>query len=87
MSNVQDLDEAAVKRTMAAIKVARIGFALATGDRSDAAQAAKELMYIIVDMVPVDDLKEFLSDSARVYIDLENDVAEQIKLSELEKNR
>lgn len=44
------------------------------------ADGAKQLLGIAVDMVPVDQLKEFLTERDRIWADLAADVAEEIKL-------
>jgi hypothetical protein len=72
--------EEKARTTAIGITVARIGFDLATGNRSDASAAAKELMGMAVDLVPVEDLKDFLTEHDRVFADLTADVLEQIKL-------
>jgi hypothetical protein len=63
----------------------RLGVDVALGDRQDAAAVARELLALAVDLVPVDELKEFLTDRDRVFADLETDVAEEIKLSGINK--
>ncbi len=66
--------------TVAAAKVARIAFDVATGDRTDAGKAARELLYLAIDMIPVAELRDFLSERDRIFADLEADVLEQLKL-------
>ncbi len=50
------------------------------GDRTDAVAVARQLMAIAVDMIPVDQLKEFLTERDRNFADLATDVAEELKL-------
>jgi hypothetical protein len=61
-------------------KLARIGFDLATGDREDAGTAAREIMALTVSMIPVDDLKGFLTETDRIFAELAADCAEQLKV-------
>ena len=77
--------EERAKLTTLAAKAARIALDIATGDRADAAVAAKEVMLLAADWVPVDELKEFLAQRDRIFDDLEADVLEQIKLDSLKK--
>lgn len=63
-----------------AVQVARIAFDLATGDRADAAQAAKEIANLVVDLVPVDEWKQFLTARDKTWADAATDIAEEIKL-------
>ncbi len=69
---------------MAALDAASIGIAVASGALSPA-QGAKELLGLSVDMIPVEYLKEFLTERDRIWADLAADVAEQIKLEKLNK--
>ncbi len=72
--------EEEAKILLIGLKVSRIGIDLATGDRKDAGVAAKELLGMAVDMIPVDEMKDFLTERDRIFADLATDVAEQIKL-------
>lgn len=58
----------------------RLGADIVAGDRKDAIATARQLMALAVEMVPVDELKEFLTDRDRIFAELATDVAEQIKL-------
>ena len=62
-------------------RIARLGLALALGDRSDAVEAARELTGLAIDMIPVNELKPFLTERDRIWADLAADVAEEIKLA------
>lgn len=64
-----------------AILLLRLAVDVVAGDRKDAAEVAREMMGLAVDMIPVEDLKPFLTDINRKFTDLEADVLEQIKLS------
>lgn len=68
------------KAIVIAGKIARIALDVALGDRDDATEAAKDILGMLTDMIPVDELKPFLSEQSRRFIDLENDVIEQLKL-------
>lgn len=62
-------------------KILRLAVAIALGDRQDAARVALELTWLAVDLVPVKDLKEFLTDRDRLWADFAADIAEEAKLS------
>lgn len=64
-----------------AILLLRLAVDVVAGDRKDAAEVAREMMGLAVDMIPVDQLKDFLTDREKKFTDLEADVLEQIKLS------
>ena len=66
------------------LTVARIGFDLATGNRTDAGAAARELLNMAVDLIPVDELKDFLTERDRIFADRTVDVLEEIKLESKE---
>ena len=68
-----------------ALRIARLALDIATGDRQDAVNVVRELMILAADMIPVDELKEFLTDRDRIFADLSADVAEQIKLDGSDK--
>jgi len=50
------------------------------GDKKDALAVAKELAMLAIEMVPVDELKAFLSDRDRIFADLSADLTEEAKL-------
>lgn len=58
----------------------RLAVDVIAGDRKDAVDVARQLMAIAVSIIPVDELKEFLSEQDRTFADLATDVAEQLKL-------
>lgn len=62
------------------ILLIRLGADIVAGDVKDGIETARKLMGVAVDMIPVDELKEFLSNQDRIFADLSVDVAEQIKL-------
>lgn len=68
------------KMILAATKIGRIAWDLITGQREDAATAAKEILGMLTDMIPVAELAPFLTDSQRTLIDLAADVDEELKL-------
>jgi len=68
-----------------ALRIARLALDIATGDRQDAVNVVRELMILAADMIPVDELKEFLTDRDRIFADLSADVVEQIKLDGSDK--
>ncbi len=61
------------------LKAAFVALGVATGATSPV-DGAKELLGLAVDMVPVDQLKAFLTERDRVWADLAADVAEEVKL-------
>lgn len=61
------------------IEAALVSLGVASGSITPA-DGAKQLLGIAVDMVPVDQLKAFLTERDRIWADLAADVAEQIKL-------
>ena len=63
-----------------AILLLRLAVDIIDEDKEDAVAVAKELMSIAVGMIPVDQLKQFLSDVDRRATDVEMDVAEAVKL-------
>lgn len=67
------------KAEAAGVQAALVALAVASGAKSPA-DGARELLGLAVDMIPVDELKEFLTDRDRIWADLAADVAEQIKL-------
>jgi hypothetical protein len=66
-------------------KIARLALDLALGDRSDAIAACKEIFFLLTDLIPVDQLREFLTDRDRTFTDLEVDIEESMKLEAEEK--
>lgn len=64
-----------------AILLLRLAVDVIAGDRKDGAEVAREMMALAVDLIPVEDLKQFLTDRERKFTDLEADVLEQVKLS------
>ena len=73
------MSDAAVK----GIEAALVALGVANGSVAPA-DGAKKLLGIAVDMVPVDQLKHFLTERDRIWADLAADVAEQIKLEATE---
>ncbi len=61
------------------LRAAFVALGVATGATSPV-DGAKQLLGLAVDMVPVDQLKQFLTDRDRVWADLAADVAEEIRL-------
>lgn len=51
-----------------------------TGDKNDAVAVARELMNIAIDMIPAEELKQYLAEQDRAFADLATDIAEEIKL-------
>lgn len=62
-----------------ALEMAFTALAVATGATTPAA-GARRVMDLAVDLIPVEDLKLFLSEQDRTFADLTVDVAEAIKL-------
>ncbi len=69
----------AADKLSAALEVATTGIAVASGQLTPT-QGAKRLLALAVDLIPVEDLREFLTEHDRIFADLSVDVAEQIKL-------
>jgi len=63
----------------AAFKAIHVALGVAAGDTKPS-DGAKELMEIIISMVPVDELKDFLTARDKAWADAAADVAEEIKL-------
>ena len=68
----------------AAIKIAFTALGVTTGAVTPV-EAARIVMATLSDLIPVADLKEFLTDQDRIFAELSADVAEQIKLGGLDK--
>lgn len=66
--------------TAAAITAIQVGVAIGSGRFAEALRLARQLVDEIVLLVPVDDLKDDLTDTDRTFGDLAADVAEQIKV-------
>ncbi len=67
-----------------ALEAALTGIGVATGAQTPT-EGAKRLLGLAVDLIPVEDLKEFLTEHDRIFADLSVDVAEQIKLDGSDK--
>lgn len=67
------------KQTEAAVRIAFTALAVATG-ATPPAEGARIVMRSLPDLIPVDELKDFLTDGDRIFADIGADVAEQIKL-------
>jgi len=72
------------KTQEAAIQAASVALGVATG-ATPPVYGAKQLLGLAIDMIPVDQLKEFLTERDRVFADLTVDVAEQMKLEGVRK--
>ncbi|MBA2683256.1 MAG: hypothetical protein H0U66_02020 [Gemmatimonadaceae bacterium] len=70
------------RQTKAAIEIAFTALGVSTGAVTPV-EGARRVMASLPDLIPVEDLKEFLSDQDRIFAELSADVAEQIKLSGL----
>lgn len=68
----------------AAIKIAFTALGVTTGAVTPV-EGARIVMATLSDLIPVADLKEFLTDQDRIFAELSADVAEQIKLGGLDK--
>lgn len=66
-------------QTQAAIKIAFTALGVTTGAVTPV-EAARVVMGALSDLIPVEDLKEFLTDQDRIFAELAADVAEQIKV-------
>lgn len=71
-------------QTRAAIEIAMSALAVSTGAITPV-EGARRIMSTLSDLIPVEDLKEFLTNQDRIFAELSADVAEQIKLSGLDK--
>lgn len=72
------------RQTAAAIEIAFTALGVTTGAVKPV-EGARRVMARVSDLVPVEDLKAFLSDQDRIFAELSADVAEQIKLLGLDK--
>jgi hypothetical protein len=61
------------------VELAQLGADIAEGRITDAVTVAKRLLGLATDVIPVDALKDFLTDRDRRFADLAADVAEDIK--------
>ena len=68
----------------AAIKIAFTALGVTTGAVTPV-EGARIVMATLSDLIPVEDLKEFLTDQDRIFAELSADVAESIKLGGLDK--
>lgn len=73
-----------VAQEKAAVTIAFTALSVATGATSPT-DGARIIMGVLADLIPVDELKEFLTDRDRIFADLTADVAEQIKLDGSDK--
>ncbi len=62
------------------INAALVALGVASGSIKPV-DGAKQLLGLAVDMIPVSELREFLTERDRIMADLAADVAEQIKLA------
>ena len=67
------------KEQAAALEAALVALGIVSGATSPA-DGAKQLAGLAIDMIPVGELKAFLTERDRIWADLAADVAEQIKL-------
>jgi hypothetical protein len=68
----------------AGVQAALVALGVASGSITPA-DGARQLLGLAVDMIPVDELKQFLTERDRIWADLAADVAEQIKLEAADK--
>ncbi len=68
------------EKVEAGLLLIQLGTELATGKVTDALATAKKIMAIAIDLLPVEDLKPYLTDRDRVWADLAVDIAEAIKV-------
>ncbi len=68
----------------AEVEIALTALSVATGATSPT-EGAKRILQLLPDLIPVDQLKEFLLDRDRIFADLSVDVAEQIELDGSDK--
>lgn len=68
----------------AAIEISFTAMSVATGATTPV-EGARRVMHALSDLIPVEDLSEFLTDQDRIFAELAADVAEQIKLGGLDK--
>jgi len=64
----------------AALTTIQIGVAVSGGQFAEALRLARQLVDTLILLVPVDQLKDDLTDNDRTFGDLAADVAEQIKV-------
>lgn len=64
----------------AGAKLTELGIDIIEGRITDAVSAGHQLTAILLTMIPVDQLKAFLTPEDKVFADLSVDIAEQIKL-------
>jgi hypothetical protein len=69
---VKSPQEAGIEAALVALGVANGGISPASG--------ARQLLGLAIDMIPVDHLKEYLTDRDRAWADLAADIAEAIKV-------
>lgn len=67
------------KTEEAAVQAGFVALAVATGAQTPT-QGARALLGLAIDMVPVEDLRDFLAERDRIWADLAADVAERIKM-------
>ena len=71
-------------QTKASIEIAFASLAVSTGAITPV-EGARRVMAALSGLIPVEDLKEFLTDQDRIFAELAADVAEQIKLGGLDR--
>lgn len=67
------------EQTEAAIEMAFVALSVTTGVIAPV-EGARRVMRALPRLIPVNDLKEFLTDQDRIFAELSADVAEQIKV-------
>lgn len=64
-----------------AVMLAKLAVDIVAGNKKDAVAVAVELVGAAVDMVPVDELKPYLTERHRAFVEATVDAAEELKLA------
>lgn len=84
MADAEVWSQVSPTQIKAAIEIAFTAMSVATGATTPV-EGARRVMSALSGLIPVADLKEFLTDQDRIFAELAADVAESIKLGGLDK--